>query len=122
MNAKQLNCFLIDSFPELKQKYHEEVDWQEGDETGSHIVYGDVFTPYVEEMISKNDELKLQKIFMFIETILKYDDIYSDEVIMFSVLEGLLGQNKELKKYNKYFGEKTKRIVQTLIENERKSI
>ena len=38
MDVKQLNQLLINKFPELEREYHEEVDWQEGDETGSHGV------------------------------------------------------------------------------------
>ena len=51
MDIKQLNQLLISKFPELEKEYHEEVDWQEGDETGSHVVYGDVLTPYIEKII-----------------------------------------------------------------------
>lgn len=29
MQAKELNQLLINSFPELETKFHEEVDWQE---------------------------------------------------------------------------------------------
>lgn len=51
MDAKQLNRRLVNRFPELEEKYHDEVDWQEGDGTGSHVVYGDVFAPYIEKII-----------------------------------------------------------------------
>ena len=39
MTNKELNQFLVKTFPELKQAYDEEVSWQEGDDTGSHVVF-----------------------------------------------------------------------------------
>ena len=48
MQAKELNQLLINSFPELEAKFHEEVDWQDGYETGSFVVFEDVFMRFVE--------------------------------------------------------------------------
>lgn len=39
MDAKKLNQLLINNFPDLEEKYHAEVDWQEGEETGSHVLF-----------------------------------------------------------------------------------
>lgn len=41
MDAKQMNQFLLENFPELEEKYHEEVDWQEGDETVYNMLFTD---------------------------------------------------------------------------------
>ena len=60
MTNKELNQFLIASFPELKHAYNEEVSWQEGDDTGSHVVFGDVFTPYLEKLIETKNEEKFK--------------------------------------------------------------
>ncbi len=108
MDAKQLNQLLINRFPELEKKYYKEVNWQEGDETGSHIVYGDVFAPYIEENIAVNNQEKLKKIFNFIEEVLLKKDGYAEEVIMFSVLERLLCNRQNCRKY---FGECTEKII-----------
>ena len=56
MTNKKLNQFLIVSFPELKHAYNKEVIWQEGDDTGTHVVFGDVFTPYLEKLIETKNE------------------------------------------------------------------
>ena len=92
MEAKELNRLLIDRFPELEKKYHDEVDWQEGNETGSHVVYGDVLAPYLEAAVAQNKQEVLKKMFVFVEEILCQNEDYSDEVIMFSVLERILYQ------------------------------
>ena len=46
MTSKELNLKLIESFPEIKDVYFEETSWQDGDETGSHVVYADIFVPF----------------------------------------------------------------------------
>lgn len=99
MNRVELNRLLTEYFPNLADAYEEEIEWQEGDETGSHIVYGDVFTPYVAKCLERNDRKKLDEIFDFLEFLLAKQDSYIDEVVAFSViesLEGLLKQNHEI--------------------------
>ena len=43
----ELNKLFISKFPNLKEKCNDEVSWQEGDNTGSHVVFGDVLVPYL---------------------------------------------------------------------------
>lgn len=45
MTSKELNLKLIEFFPEIKDVYFEETSWQDGDETGSHVVYAEIFVP-----------------------------------------------------------------------------
>lgn len=114
MDAKQLNQLLVDIFPELEGSYHDEVDWQEGDNTGSHVVYGDVFSPYIETLIAEKMYIELKKVFAFIEGIVELDDNYCNEVILFSVLERLAADEKCLLICKKYFGKRTKMLVDEL--------
>lgn len=114
MEAKQLNQLLINKFPELEKEYHEEVDWQEGDETGSHVVYGDVFTPYIEKNIIQQNDAEIQKVFVFIEEILTRKEKYSDEVIMFSVLERLMLDKEQFQSCKKYWGKHTEKTIKEM--------
>lgn len=114
MDAKQLNRLLIDKFPELQKEYHEEVDWQEGDETGSHVVYGDVFAPYIEKIIIQRNNAEIQKVFAFIEEILARNEKYSDEVIMFSILERLMLDKEHFQSCKKYLGKYTEQIIKEM--------
>ena len=50
---------LIEEFPELKTQYEEEINWQEGDETGSHVIYGDIFAPFIKEKIKEKKRMIL---------------------------------------------------------------
>ncbi len=114
MDVIQLNRLLLDKFPELEKKYHEEVDWQEGDETGSHVVYGDVFTPYIEKNIIQQNNAEIKKVFAFIEEILARNEKYSNEVIMFSVLERLMLDEEQFQSCKEYLGKCTERTIKEM--------
>ena len=45
MTSRELNYMLIQWVPDIAESYKKEVEWQEGDETGSHIIFGDVLVP-----------------------------------------------------------------------------
>ena len=114
MEKKQLNTLLISTFPELEKEYYEEVDWQEGDETGSHIVYGDVLAPYIEKNIMQQNDAEIKTVFAFVEKILLRNETYSDEVIMFSVLERLLSDKEKFEYCKKHFGKCTEKIIKEM--------
>lgn len=90
MTSKELNLKLITAIPEIEDAYYQETSWQDGDETGSHIVYADVFVPYIKEQILAQNESILARVFDYIENLLTMDDEYANEVVVLSVLESLL--------------------------------
>jgi hypothetical protein len=114
VNSKEMNIMLIKEFPNLIDKYKEEIDWQEGPETGAHVVYGDVLTLYLINCIEKNNKVEVIAILKFIERILKYNIKYSDEVIAFSVLERIEYQYRDSNLLNDNYGEFTKKILEQI--------
>lgn len=114
MDNKKLNAILIKNFPNLIDKYKEEVEWQQGHDTGSHVVYGDVLTPYLIECIERNDEAEVIKILNFLEQILKYKIKYSDEVIVCSILERIEYTYRNSKLLNDNYGELTRKALQEI--------
>lgn len=116
MNSKELNKILIKKFPELERNYRNEVSWQEGDETGSHVVYGDVLNPYIIECISKENTNKLKEIFKFIEYLLDSGDDYASNVISVSVLESVLYTVFNDKKVFSLLGNKSRKVVEEFIK------
>lgn len=119
MTSNELNKLLIKSFPKLKNAYEEEVSWQEGDDTGSHTVYGDILTPYLNKCLNEQDESEIERIFAFIERVLELRDNYSNEVITFSVLEGIVYQYQNSVLLNRHLGKLTKRIIEEIKEIEK---
>ena len=111
MNSAELNRMFIEKFPNLQGKYIAEVSWQEGDDTGSHTVYGDVLVPYLIDCILKDNEHDFQNIFNFLEQLLSLEDNYVDEVVYFSVLESITYIFKERIYLIQYLGAKCKNAL-----------
>ena len=111
MTSRELNLRLIYAFPGLEQAYHDETSWQEGDDTGSHVVYADVFVPYILKNIK--DENSLRAVFSYIEELLSEHDDYADEVVQLSVLESL-NDCDALDACRRFFGKNTYQAVKNL--------
>jgi hypothetical protein len=75
MTSRELNLKLISAFPELKVKYKKKTEWQEGDETGSHVVYGDILVPILEALLEGKQYSKTKKYFDFLESLLLSGDV-----------------------------------------------
>ena len=118
MTSSELNLKLTTSFPEIQDVYLEETSWQDGDETGSHVVYADVFVPFIKGQIQESNQPLLLRTFDYIEALLGLDDAYANEVIALSVLESLLFDeevdNKLLIQVSK---EKTLLAIQEILQN-----
>ena len=109
MQAKELNQLLINSFPELEAKFHEEVDWQDGYETGSFVVFEDVFMPFLEANVEMNNEELIERIYSFIEALCDIDDEYVQNVLYVAILENIADyENSE--PFAKYLKENSKKI------------
>ena len=111
MLSSELNKMLVSKFPNLQEKYLEEVSWQEGDDTGSHVVYGDVLTPYLKECITNENRQEFQAIFDFLEHLLRLDDEYADNIVFCSVLESIAYLVKEKPSFISSLGEKCKKAL-----------
>lgn len=118
MTSKELNLKLIESFPEIKDVYCEETSWQDGDETGSHVVYADVFVPFIKAQISYGQEQTVASVFHYIEKLLELNDEYANEVIALSVLESLLfDEDVDNAFFIEFAKPKTLELIQEIIQN-----
>ena len=118
MTSKEPNLKLIESFPEIKDVYYEKTSWQDGDETGSHVVYADVFVPFFKAQISDKKEHAVANSLNYIEDLLSLNDEYTNEVIAFSVLESLLFDEYVDNAYFIQFAKpKTLELIQEIIQS-----
>jgi hypothetical protein len=115
MVSSELNGLLVSKFPNLQEIYIDNVSWQEGDNTGSHTVYGDVLVPYLNECISKDCRQEIKSIFDFLENLLALKDSYVDEVVAFSVLESIAYRFKEKSCLISYLGERCKETLEEVM-------
>ena len=72
MTSSELNLKLTTSFPEIQDLYREETSWQDGDETGSHVVYADVFVPFIKGQMLAQNESMLVKIWLVLSNLWNY--------------------------------------------------
>lgn len=89
MTSKDLNLKLIQTIPEINDAYIKETSWQDGDDTGSHVVYSDILVPFIKEQVAQNNENLLIRVFEYIEHLLTLTDSYANEVVALSVIETL---------------------------------
>lgn len=115
MDCKDLNILLVKAFPELKKQIDEEIEWQDGLETGSHVVYGDILSPYIRKLKDENNFSELKKTFNFIESLCNLGDSYCEEVIVQSVLEGLIYDDISYSYFVSYMGKMTRELVDSII-------
>ena len=95
MTCKELNLAFVERFPEVRERYIKEISWQDGDDTGAHVVYEDAFSPFVIEKLKAKDEKSLFEIYDFVEELLETGDKYADEVIALSLIEPLIFRENE---------------------------
>jgi len=118
MKSRELNKKLLELIPEIKPLYEEETSWQEGDDTGSHVVFSDVLFPYLIDNLKKKNETTIHICFKAIEEILKLKDEYADEVIVISILENLSYEEFEFDKMVSYMQKNTKKLYEEVVNYE----
>lgn len=115
-----LNVTLFERFPNLEEKYLVELKYNDYEEPHSHNIYESVLVPYLKDCINMTNNAEMEKIFSFIEKILKEDNSYKSEVIIFSVIEPLVSeycQSEEIiNKMIHISGSKTKIIFEQFFE------
>ena len=89
MNSKELNSLLLERLPSIREAFDNETSWQEGIETGSIVVFEDVFMPYIIYCVENNVEDEINKCFNFIEECVCSKDSYQKNVIEVSIIENI---------------------------------
>jgi hypothetical protein len=116
MESKELNELLVSKFPELKEQYQDAYEFYDGD-IGSHVIYGDIFVPYIIEKLNDKDEPQIKKILAFIDELLNSKNAYYEEVIIITVIEDLMSDTSLDKEYLLSFAtDKIKKAMQEVFE------
>ena len=89
MKSKDLNVLLLERFPELKEKIDEVTGWQDGIETGSFIVFEDVFMPFLESNVELKNIEMIDRIYSFIEELSSIKDDYVENILYVAILENI---------------------------------
>jgi len=89
MREIELNRRMIQAFPELRERYDAETTWNGGEDTGSHVIYGDVFNPALHAYLKCGNFHASRKYFDFAESLLETKDDYAEEVAIITILESV---------------------------------
>lgn len=112
-----LSRTLIEAFPELRERYEKELDWWGSEKPGQHIVYGDIFTPYLAELLEADrDTERLERAFRLLEELIANNDVRVQEVAVVTVLEYLQGKPCLLRQAEPYMGPLASAAVRDLEE------
>ena len=112
-----LNVWLIEQIPELEDAYKRETEWWGQETPGPHIIYGDVLTPYIIQLLeSAQDTLATKRAFRVLETMLADQDIEVQAVAVVTVLERLVGNPVWLRLMEPFAGPLARGTVRDLIE------
>jgi len=109
MEPRKLNEILLRKFPELNDKFNEITSWQDGIDTGSFIVFEDVFMPFLEINVDNNNVNMIERIYSFIEELANSNDDYIRNILYVAILENISSFAKT-EKYIKYLKNKSLKI------------
>ena len=106
---------LLGYFPNLKDEI--EVSLKDFDEVYLHLIFGDIFNPYLLELL--DDPQKNQSELIRASELMEYmskSDISTQEVVVTTVLERLSDSPEKLSVFNKIAGEQTRKFIEDLTE------
>lgn len=89
MNSLELNTLLLKRIPLIKDAFERETSWQEGLETGSTVVFEDIFMPYIIYCVENNINDEISRCFNFVEECVCSRDDYQRNVIEISIIENI---------------------------------
>lgn len=85
----KMNKLLLAKFPELKSEFEKEASWNDGIETGSYLVYEDVFMPFIIRSFMDKDEHKIERIMNFVEDLASSNDFEERNLIGVTVIDNI---------------------------------
>lgn len=105
LHFDNLSLAMVKEFPELRERYTKELEWWGDEKPGQHVIYGDIFTPYLVDLLeSGRGPNQLKRAFSFLENMLSCEDVKVQEVAVVTVLEYFHGKPKLLDLAKPYFG------------------
>lgn len=98
----------LETIPEMKDTYKDEIEWWEGEFPGLHNIFGDVLNPFLlEHLKMEENRVLLQRIFDFLEEMATSTDNDIDNVLVVTILARIGDDIECLKKAVKYMGSNT---------------
>lgn len=89
MKPRELNEMLLKAFPEIEDRFKEETSWQDGLDTGSTVVFEDVFMHFAFDAAVSGDNDFIDRAGEFLKLCMSLNDSYVTNTILVAVLENI---------------------------------
>ena len=114
LTYENISELLIEEFPALGAEYRFTLQRWRGEVPGSHVIYGDIFLPYVFSRVRLGDAHTIRRIFDFLEQLARNADVRVQEVVAFAVCEPLRRDVGALRIARRYMGPTTLRFLEEI--------
>lgn len=96
MTEKDLNLYLMDTFPEIKDELLTYMQ-EDGDglDTGCFLTHEDVLHPFISAALKANDSAALTRVGSYIDALLDMNDEYAENIATVALIEWLACNCKE---------------------------
>lgn len=117
MNEKDLNTYLMDAFPEIKDELLAYMQ-EDGDglDTGCFLTHEDVLHPFISDALKTNDGAVLTRVGTYIDALLDMNDEYAENVATVALIEWLACDCAEYD-FRLYLGDKARDIYEGYANN-----
>lgn len=107
---------LMGYFPNLREEI--EGNLRDYDEVYLHLIFGDIFNPYLLELLDdpQKNQMELIRASELMEYMSK-SDVSIQEVVVTTILERLSDSPEKLALFNKIAGEQTRQFIEDLTAN-----
>lgn len=107
-----LSAHLMKMVPELDFPYRQLLSEWAGEDPGPHIVYGDLFLPWLNDALRGDDKVRLVEVFEFLEKLACHSDMEVQNVVAHSIVEPGLVADKSMRTLAKrYMGPALRKLV-----------
>lgn len=108
INYPAIIDLLMERMPELRERYQEERQWWGEERPGPHVVYGDLFSPFISQLLDSDaDRLARQRAFDLLEVLSSSQDEKVREVVGATVLPNLRAEEGKLELARRHMGPAT---------------
>ena len=117
LHYDQLGAMLVREMPELGNLYGRELEWWGEETPGPHVVYGDVLTPYIIQLLESGEDAEaIKRAFGLLERLIADRDVEIQAGAVVTVLDRLVGNAEWMRLMKPYLGRLARRAVRDLTE------
>lgn len=114
---EDLTNLLAATVPHLRESIEAVREWWAPDTPGQHVIYGDIFNPYLAELLEAGtNEKALTEAFALLEDLAKSNEVHVQEVAGYTVLEELLTNEALLARARNFMGPATLALLSDVEE------